>query len=551
MNKLPILEKHKANYAFFRSKSNNTSTLSFFVFIFIIGVFFLILNLRLFQLTVVKGEYYRRLSDENRIRNVIIEPPRGQILDRNGAVIASNSSPDLNQNGSRITSKRTYNNPQAVSSLLGYRQMADQQNIDNDRCLNKLKLGDKVGKKGLEKLYECDLRGVEGKKLIELDAQGKYVRTLSAIPPQRGKTLQLSLDLNLQNRAYEQLQGKKGAIIALQPQTGEVLAFVSSPGFNPQDFENNNQVEINKYLTDKDKPLFDRVAEGTYPPGSIFKLVLATGSLQDKVIDEKTTFVDNGILKAGPLTFGNWYYLQYGKTEGEETIVKAIRRSTDTFFYQVGDKMGPNKIKYWADRFGYGKKINMQLEQNEGSVPSPFWKQETVHENWYLGDTYNLSIGQGYLLVTPLQVGLTTAVFANGGNLCSPQFLKDNQPQCQSMNLSAKTLSLIREGMKGACSSGGTGWPLFDFSVAKNEPGNGTVATDSASPKTYIQTACKTGTAEAQDKSANPHAWISVFAPFDNPQIVLTVLVENGGQGSDVAGPVANELLKTYFEEKQ
>ena len=536
MNKLPIFEKFSYSKSSLRKRASGDGSFSFFSFIFLIVIVFVVFVFRLFQLTVVKGEYYRRLADENRVRNVVIEAPRGKILDRKGVEIAVSSNPDLNQSADRINSKRTYTSPEAVSSLIGYRQTADQQDIDNDNCLNKLKIGDKVGKKGIEKLYECDLHGVSGKKLIELDAQSKYVRTLSIVPPQPGKIIKLSLDLNLQNKAYEQLNpptgGKKGAIIALKPKTGEVLAFVSSPGFNPQDFEDNNQNAINKYLNDKDNPLFDRVAEGAYPPGSIFKLVLATGVLEEKIIDENTLLVDNGILKAGPLTFGNWYFLQYGKTEGELNIVKAIRRSTDTFFYQVGDKLGPEKIKYWADRFGYGKKINMGLEQAEGTVPSPFWKKEILKENWYLGDTYNLSIGQGYLLVTPLQVGLVTSVFANAGNLCLPKFLKDEKPQCKSLNLSEKTLALVREGMKGACSTGGTGWPLFDFEVNGGK----------------IQTACKTGTAESQDKSQAAHAWITAFAPFDNPEIAVTVLVENGGQGSDVAGPIAKEIFKTYFE---
>ncbi len=479
------------------------------------------------------------MSEENRIRSVTIEAPRGKILDRKGFELAYNSQPNLNQAAERITSERTYLEPQANAHLIGYRQIADQKDIKNDLCIQKLELGDKTGKKGVEKVFECNLRGISGKKLVELDARGNYIKTLYVNQPQIGKTVQLALDLELQKKAYELLNplrqsadgGKKGAIIGLNPNTGEILLFASSPSFNPQDFEDNNQTSIKEYLLSDGKPLFNRITEAAYPPGSIFKPFIATGALEEKKIDEKTEFEDTGILKAGPLTFGNWYYLQYGKTDGMVNVVKGIRRSNDIFFYNLGAKLGPQRIKFWAEKFGFGKKTSFAFEQSIGLVPSPFWKEETLKDRWYLGDTYNLSIGQGYVLVTPLQVALGTSVFANGGLLCNPQLLKTDKGNCKNLDISNKTIELVRQGMKEACSTGGTGWPLFDFKV-KGE---------------RIQTACKTGTAEASDKSKTPHAWITVFAPYENPQIVLTVLIENGGQGSDIAGPIAKEILKTFF----
>jgi penicillin-binding protein 2 len=216
-------------------------------------------------------------------------------------------------------------------------------------------------------------------------------------------------------------------------------------------------------------------------------------------------------------------------------IVKAIKRSNDIFFYKAGEKTGVEKIKKWAEIFGLGKITGVGLDEKEGLIPSPFWKEETVKDRWYLGDTYNLSIGQGYVGVTPLQMTVMTSVFANGGYLCKPELLKVQSSKfkvqnCKKLSISDKTINLIREGMKEACSTGGTGWPLFDFKV---------------------QTACKTGTAETPDKTGQPHAWITVFAPYENPEIALTVLVEEGGQGSDVTGPISKELLKTYFERSQ
>ncbi len=541
MNKLTYFQRGDSKGMGFSNNNDRFGEIAFFGFLIAVGFFVTLLFLRLFQLTIVKGEYYRTLSENNRIREILIEPKRGEILDRKGFVVVKNLDPQIEESfaqikkdGGRIVSKRIYETPEAIAPLIGYRQLADANDLKNDDCLFKLQPGDKVGKKGAEKIFNCALKGQPGKKLIEVDAKGKYLRTITVIPPIDGQNIQMSFDWELQKKAYQLLQGKKGAIIATDPKTGEVLTLASSPSFNPQDFEDGNNV--GKYFLDKNQPLFNRVTEGTYPPGSLFKLIVATAALEEKAIDEKTQFEDKGIIHAGSLTFGNWYYLEYGKTEGMVDIVKAIKRSNDIFFYEAGAKTGVDKIKKWADIYGLGQKTNIGLEENEGLVPSPFWKEATLHDHWYTGDTYNFSIGQGYLGVTPIQMNQVTSTIANNGVQCQPQLLKDAKPSCHKLPISQKTLDLIKEGMKEACTTGGTGWPLFDFK-AKNGP---------------IQTSCKTGTAEStQAQSGQPHAWITDFAPSDNPQIVVTVLVENGGQGSDVAGPIAKEFLKTYFERSQ
>jgi penicillin-binding protein 2 len=502
--------------------------------------------LRLFQLTIVKGNYYRTLSEQNRIREIVIEAPRGEIVDRKGFIIAQNLAPDINQkiepgllnNNQKIISKRVYQSPEAIAPLIGYRQIADKNDLKNDTCQYKLQLGGRTGKKGIEKLFDCELRGRQGKKLVEIDAQGRYLKTVDVISPIPGDKIQLAVDFELQKKSYELVKKVKAAIVVTNPKTGEILVSVSSPSFNSQDFEDNSKNNIQKYLTDKDNPLFNRVTEGTYPPGSLFKLVVATAGLEEKAIDEKTEIEDKGSIKAGAATFGNWYFLQYGRVEGMLDIVKAIRRSNDIFFYKVGEKTGVEKIKKWSDILGLGKHTEIGLDEAEGLIPSTFWKKETLKEGWYLGDTYNLSIGQGYVGVTPLQMALVADVFANGGYLCKPQLLKQDVktqnfaslPNCKKLPISQKTINLIREGMKQACSTGGTGWPLFDFKP---------------------QVACKTGTAESHATSGMPHAWITAFAPFDNPEIAVTVLIEEGGQGSDVAGPIAKEILKAYFERSQ
>jgi len=537
---------------------------SFYFYIVLIFLFLIVMFLRLFQLTIVKGNYYRTLSEQNRLREIIIEAPRGEIVDRKGFSIAKNLEPDINQE--KIISKRIYQDPEAIAPLVGYRQIADTNDLRNDQCQYKRQLGDRTGKKGVEKLFDCQLRGVPGKKLIEVDAQGKYLKTVDVIAPIRGEKIQLSLDFELQKKAYELVKNKKAAIIVTNPKTGEILAGVSSPSFNSQDFEDNSSKNIQSYLTDKNNPLINRVTEATYPPGSIFKLVVATAGLEEKAIDEKTEIEDKGSIKAGAATFGNWYFLQYGKVEGMVNIVKAIRRSNDIFFYIVGNKTGVEKIKKWSDIFGLGKRTQIGLDEEEGLIPSTFWKKEILKDNWYLGDTYNLSIGQGYVGTTPLQMALVSDVFANGGYLCKPQLLKQNVetqnfaslPTCKKLPISQKTIDLIREGMKQACSTGGTGWPLFNFGIRQSSSKSVKNSKNELQPNPTnfnefqrIQVACKTGTAESHAASGMPHAWITAFAPYDNPEISVTVLVEEGGQGSDVAGPIARDILKAYFERSQ
>ncbi len=534
MKFLNINRGERESIRFDKGRENKQQFNQFFLFVFIMMVIilFVVLIFRLFQLTIVKGEYYKRLSEENRIKEITINPKRGSIIDRKGFVVVKNEPSEDKENNDRLTSKRYYKSAEDIAHLVGYIQTADKTDIKNDICINKIKLGDKIGKKGIEKLYECDLRGKHGKKLVETDAKGKQIKTISIINPIDGKDIQLSFDWELQKKAYELIKDNKAVIIASKPKTGEILVFVSSPSFSPQDFENGNVKSIKKYFDDENKPLFNRITKGSYPPGSIFKLAIATGALEEGKITEKTLIEDTGTIKAGPQTFGNWYFLEYGKVEGMVNILKAIKRSNDIYFYKAGERLGVENIKKWAEILGYGEKTGIGFEESTGSIPSPFWKEEVIKEQWYLGDTYNLSIGQGYLLSTPLQVNQATSVFANNGYLCPPEVLKISQENvnCTKLPISKKTMSLIQEGMEQACEPKGTGWPFFDFKP---------------------RVACKTGTAESFEGSGIPHAWFTMYAPVNNPEIVITVLIEEGGQGSDVAAPIAKQVLKAYFERKE
>ncbi len=555
MNKLPFIEKGRASRMEFNRKSGGSSPLFLGLYAGIVIIFLSITIIRLFQLTVVKGAYYETLAENNRVREIIIESPRGTIYDRKGMVVASNNKADASTSLERIISKRTYYEPESFSHVIGYRQTADSTDLKKDPCLNKLKNGDKTGKNGVEKLYECDLRGRNGKKLIEVDAHGKYKKTLDLVPPQNGTDIHLAIDSLLQKKAYELMKNKKGAVVGLKPKTGEVLILLSSPSFNPQVFEDEDAKIAAANFRDPDKPMYDRAVEGTYPPGSVFKPFIVAAGIEEKAVTVKTIFEDKGVLKAGAQEFHNWYYLEYGKVEGEVDVFKALQRSNDIYFYNLGGKLGPEKIKKWAELFGFQNKTDIGLPESEGIVPSSFWKEDVLGEQWYLGDTYNLSIGQGYLAVSPLQMAQGTAAFANNGNVCKPLLLKvgtplAGKPVCRKVPMSENTYKIVREGMKQACETGGTGWPFFDFGIEATRSASldAKDASQRTSVKTKVQVGCKTGTAESHAKSGKPHAWFTVFAPFDEPEILLTVLVEEGGQGSDVAAPIAKEILKMYFE---
>jgi len=569
--KLPSFQRFSEKSINFRKTKQSNPLLRIYLLPVFVILIFLILLARLFQLTIVKGSYYRFLAENNRLREIEIEAPRGKILDRKNFTLAYSTTENEK-------TKRIYNDAVVFAHLIGYRQLASEEDLKNDLCSTRIKLNDKIGKEGVEKIYDCQLRGKKGKKLIEVDAEGKYLKTVTLVPPTEGKSIRLSVDGELQKKAYQLIAEKKAVIVASKPQTGEILILSSSPSYDTQAFEDNNQSVIKNFLEDKNQPLFNRATRGTYPPGSTIKPLLAAAALEEKAIDEHFSIEDTGTIKVGPLTFGNWYFLQYGKTEGMIDVVKAIRRSNDIFFYKTGERLGWEKIKNWLEKFGLGKPTGVKLGEEEGLIPSSFWKEEVFHDRWYLGDTYNLSIGQGYILVTPLQLNLATAVFANGGYLCKPKLHKIDQenlpgltqlrkietwqveinktPECRPIGLSQKTLDLIRKGMKEACSPGGTGWPLFKFKVTQSVKSNSQGGPSSRKSGTQDDTqimrvACKTGTAESHGKNKPPHAWFTVYAPADKPEIVLTVLVEEGGQGADVAAPIAREILKAYFERRE
>jgi len=507
-----------------------------------IGLLFLLA--RLFELQIIFGAKNRALAEGNRIKKEILPAPRGIIYDfqerelvrnvpiyrvkkeENGEymVISREEALKLEARGEtenlRVDIGRNYLYGEALAHLLGYLGEANKEEV----AKGQFKLGDLVGRMGIEEEYDSYLRGQDGGEIYEVDAHGDKIREIGRVEPTPGRNLYLTIDAELSKTAYETLEGKPGAVVVTNPQNGAVLVLVSSPSFNPNNITSQS-------LIDESLPFFNRAISGSYPPGSTFKIVTATAGLEEGKINAETTYNDTGEIRVGDYSYKNWYFTQYGRTEGLINVVQAIKRSTDTFFYKVGEWVGPTRLAAWAEAFGLGQKTEISLPgEVKGLVPSPDLKEKNG-ERWFLGNTYHFAIGQGDLLTTPLQVNMMTDVIASGGNLCQPLLEKerteDEGKNCQNLKLKPTTLRLVKEGMIGVCSSGGTAFPFFDF-----QP----------------QVACKTGTAEFGDPEGKTHAWLTAFAPLENPEVSVTVLVEKGGEGSYVAAPIAKKIMEGFFQ---
>ncbi len=532
---------------------------------------------RLIWLMVLFGPTYRRMSEENRLRVVPIKAARGVIFDKDRNPLALNkpvyriiisSKPGGANEGNRfrtITRQealgrmaqgadlelveeigREYTGGLATSHLLGYLGEVASEEVKSGGFTP----GDIVGRGGIEEEYDRLLRGQDGARLLEVDTTGLVVREVGKRDPVDGKDLVLSLDFNLQEAAMAALSGRKGAVVVENPENGAILALVSSPGFDPDQFDFSREVtdargteKLQQVFADPDRPLFNRAIAGTYPPGSTFKIVSAIAGLESKVIDRDYRFDDKGFVTLGTLQqrFSNWYFTQYGRTEGQIGVVRAITRSTDTFFYRLGELLGVDRLADWSRKFGLGRETRIDLPgEAAGLVPDPIWKQRERGENWFLGDSVIMAIGQGNLLTTPLQINRMTGVIATGGKLCRPKIVNnqgDKASSCQELAISRENLDLVKSGMYGACETGGTAFPLFEF----------------PSQKERIAIACKTGTAEYGEVKNRTHAWLTAFvekqvaAEHGRGPVSITVLVEGAGEGSKVAAPVARRVLAAYF----
>ncbi len=531
--------------------NNEENYIKYWIIYFGLITSFGILFVSIFKLMIIKHEYYFNLARDNKIMESIIPASRGDILDRKGRVLGKSVYQYFKiEDGNKLYEsagefrgykfegkdvdfelKRQYPYGSALGLITGYVSRATENDLKTDKCNKGIKNIDVVGRTGIESYLNCDLTGINGRRLIEIDARGKYVRELGREEPIKGKDLILSIDAYWQEKIYKLTEGKKVAVVMSEPDTGKIIALVSNPSFDPNMFSfDQNYSKINEYLNDNDGlPMLNRATGAKYHPGSVFKMVLATAGLESGVFDKNTVVEDTGFIKVGEYLYRNWLWTKNGGTDGMVDMIKALKKSNDIYFYRLGEKLGIDRIKSWSNKFGYGAKTGIELPAEiEGIVPDEKWKKEVKGENWYLGNTYHTSIGQGDLGVSPIQVNQMTNIIANNGDKCKMSLLKDSKIDCNNIGVKQNNLNTIIEGMVEACNSGGTAWPLFNFKT---------------------QLACKTGTAEVGDGSKNTHAWLTAFGPVDNPEISITVFVERGGEGSDVAAPIVGDILKDWFNE--
>lgn len=406
-------------------------------------------------------------------------------------------------------------------------------------------LNDRIGRSGIEAAFETLLRGTFGTRQAEVDALGREQRVIAERPPADGQSIRLTLDLAAQERledalvaAMRRAGGRRAAAVALDPRDGGVIALVSLPGYDQNLFAGGVSSSTYRALNeDDDRPLFGRAISGLYPSGSTIKPLVAAAALEAGVITSQTTVESTGGIRYGAWFFPDWKAGGHGRTD----VRKAIAESVNTFFYMISGGtesfpgLGIDRLSAWLMRFGLGAVTRIELPgEAAGLVPTPEWKERVKKDAWVIGDTYHAAIGQGDVLVTPLQMAVVTQAFANGGTVFAPHLLAARRgadgealvvPEKLAGDfLSPQTLDMVRQGMRQTVTAGSAP-SLMAVPVA---------------------VAGKTGTAQGRpDRPA--HAWFTGFAPYDRPEIVITVLIEEGGEGSHAAVPVAREFLSWYF----
>lgn len=434
----------------------------------------------------------------------------------------------------------------SLSHILGYVGKLNPTELQELRPRG-YRPSDSLGKIGVEKTYESILRGTYGNQRIEVNAQGKQQAVITEQGPEPGHHLTLTIDAAMQQtletllrEALAKAGATKAAAVALDPRSGDVFALVSLPDFDNNDFSGGiTSSSYQSYLDNPNQPLFHRAISGTYPSGSTIKPALAAAALEEGIIRPLTTIQSQGGLQIGQWFFPDWKIGGHGPTN----VRKSIAWSVNTFYYYIGGGygtflgLGVDRLTSYLHRFGFGEATGIDLPgEAAGLVPTKAWKQETVGEPWYIGDTYNLSIGQGHFLATPLQIAMMTATIANGGTLYHPRVVKEivnpvntaiqkiSPSPLRSRVIGAEHLTVVQRGMRD-CVVYGSCQRLA--SLPMNVAG-------------------KTGTAEWR-RDHKPHAWFTSFAPAEEPEVVLTILIEEAGEGSAVAVPVAERFYRWWW----
>ena len=576
---------------------------------------FAILSARLAYLQIIKGEDFRRLSENNSIRLQSIDPPRGIIFDRNGrrlvdnrpafdvSIILKDAKPVqqtlgrlasymdtpveellakvADQNGIRayqpvilrqdigrnplaivevhrydlpgvrvqVNPRRNYLDHFGASHLLGYLGEISPEELKSGNCPD-CRSGDLIGKSGVERSYDGYLRGKRGGRQVQVNATGQVMRVIKTVHAHPGYNVYLTIDQRLQQKAEELLFGIAGAAVAIDPNNGQVLAMVSSPAYDQNTFVGGiTHEQWQTFVSDPQKPLTNRALQGEYPPASTYKIVTAIAGLEEKAIDQNTTFFCPGHFKFGNRTYRCWKRGGHGTVN----VVDAIEQSCDVFFYQVGLAVGVDRLAHYARAAGLGTPTRIDLQHEaRGLIPTAEWKKERTGVPWQEGETLSVAIGQGFNLVTPLQMAVLTATVSNGGIRYRPQLLKEIRSASEQvikrpdpeivdrLAISAETMALVRQGLHNVV--------------------NGEKGTARGSKFPGLQISGKTGTGQVVSRKEDEdegdavmpdhlkaHAWFVAFAPTDQPRIAVAVLVEHGEHGSGAAAPIAREMIKTYL----
>ncbi len=449
----------------------------------------------------------------------------------------------------QVQPKREYRHKGMACHVLGYLGEVSDAQLKSGKFSN-YKMGDYLGKCGVELAWEKYLRGKRGSRRIEVDAYGRELGQLDSVFPTAGANIYLTLDNRMQREAEACLEGQVGAIVALDPNTGRVLALASSPTFSQEAFERGltNQ-EWQKINNDKTHPMENRALRGQYPPGSTFKIVIALAGLEEQVITPSTIVDCTGKLPVGNHVFHCWRKGGHGAMN----LHRAMVHSCDIYFYEVGRRLGIERIAEWSRRFGLGAPTGLDLDKEmPGLVPSPAWKKARYHQPWHEGDTISVSIGQGYNLTTPIQMARVVAAIANGGIVYKPylvekvespagEILYQAKPEVQSrLRASPANLEVVRQSLVGVVNDGtGKAARLPNIQVAGKTGTSQVVALDRDNPK------------RKRGRGMEDHAWFVAYAPADDPQVAVAVLIEHGGHGGEDAAPLARRVIKARLSEPE
>ncbi len=572
-----------------------------YLIVFVFSVFFL----RLWQLQVLEGKRYRHVTENNKIKALNIAAPRGIIYDRNGKALVKNgpfyyasmipgAAPDIDTRSLAVLLKmeedtlvkklssdvppfeaiklkegltfeevayvearrsdfpgliietegtRHYVYGDIGAHVVGYLGMPGPERLKVFKDSG-IPPDAFTGKWGVEAKYDERLRGTPGKRFIEVDALGRQLKLIREELPQKGEDVRISLDIDLQKTVEEGFAGRAGAAVAIDPESGEILSLVSNPSFNPNLFSRGisakdwDALNTNPYF-----PFLNRAIQSQYPPGSVFKIIVAIAALEENILPEDFTVTCRGWIRHGRWTFKCWKRSGHGKVD----LHRAIVESCDIFFYQVGKLLGIDRIAEYAKRFGLGMPTGFDLvDEKSGFMPTTKWKEHVLKQPWYIGETYHASIGQGYVLATPFQQALLINAVANNGIVRSPRIVSGPEPSdvLRRIVLKKETLDIVNEALKG---------------VVNEKKGTAYWA---ARSKNYVF-AGKTGTSQViREKGVKKkeeeiperfrdHAWFVSYAPYDKPKIAMSVFVEHGGHGSSAAAPIAKRAMEYYLEKTE